>query len=216
MKKGLLTGLLLVFATFIFAQQDQKAKDILDQVSKKTKSFTSISADFTFSMENKEEKISEKNKGSLKLKGQKYKVSLPDLGYQVYSDGVTIWTYQHDGNQVSITNKEDSEDDLMDPSKIFHIYEEGFNYKFIAEKKEKGKPIFYIDLIPQSDDKDFTKITICIDKNSMMIDRATTYGIDGNQYGIIVDELETNKPMAESMFVFDTSKYNDIEVIDFR
>ncbi len=216
MKRKLIAIFILLIGTSVLAQQDQKAKNILDQVSKKTKSFTSISARFSFSMENIEENIKEKNNGSLNLKGDKYMVELPDLGVEVYSDGETIWSYQADGNQVSITSKEDGGQELMDPATIFQIYEKGFDYKFIEEKKEKGKPLYYIDLIPQSDELDYSKVTICINKNTLMIDKAIMYGFDGNLYGIEVTKMETNKPMDEKMFVFNASKYPDIEVIDFR
>ena len=43
-----------------------KAKNILDEVSSKTKTFKSISADFSFSMVNKEMDINEKNEGTIK------------------------------------------------------------------------------------------------------------------------------------------------------
>ncbi len=216
MKKNLGTILLLLFTTIAFAQQDKKAKDILDQVSEKVKSYETISAEIAYTLENKEEKISEKSTYSLKLKGDKYRLLLPDIGIQYYSDGQTIWAYQEDGNQVSISNREDSEDDLMDPAKIFQIYEEGFDCEFIEEKKEKGQSIYYIDLIPQTDDQDFTKITMCIDKSTMLIKKAITYGHEGNVYILEITKMETNKPMAESTFVFSTSNYHDIEIIDFR
>ncbi len=216
MKKNLGTILLLLFTTIAFAQQDKKAKEILDQVSEKVKSYETISAEIAYTLENKEEKISEKSTYSLKLKGDKYRLLLPDIGIQYYSDGQTIWAYQEDGNQVSISNREDSEDDLMDPAKIFQIYEEGFDYKFIEEKKEKGQSVYYIDLIPQTDDQDFKKITMCIDKTTMLIKKAITYGHEGNVYILEIAKMETNKPMAESTFVFNTANYHDIEIIDFR
>ena len=70
----------LILAVFTVNAQDQKAKKILDKVSQKTRSYKTISADFIFTMENKEMDIHEKNKGSIKLKGQKYVVNLPDDG----------------------------------------------------------------------------------------------------------------------------------------
>ena len=65
---------LYIFLTAVFfarAQQDPKAKQILDEVSKNTRSYKTISADFVFFMENKEMDIHEQNEGSIKLKGQK-------------------------------------------------------------------------------------------------------------------------------------------------
>ena len=94
MKNFFTAFLILLTATVISAQQDQKAKEILDQVSKKTQSFQTISAKFVFSMENKKENINEINNGSIKLKGRKYHVELPDLALKYIPTAEqygTIW-----------------------------------------------------------------------------------------------------------------------------
>ena len=208
---------IVLFCTiFSMAQQDVKAKNILDKVSEKANSFSTISADFLFSMENKEMEIDEKNEGSIKLKGQKYSVDLPDVGIQVFSDGTTLWNYMKEGNQVTVSDVDDEGSELMDPSSIFSIYEKGFDSKFVSEKKVGGKTIYQIDLFPDSDEHEVSKITIFIDKTTLMIQSAILYGTDGNLYGIEVKNMETDKIFPDSDFVFNLSKYDDVEVIDFR
>ncbi len=216
MKRVILVGMILLATTALWAQQDKKAKEILDKVSEKTRSFTTISADFSFAMKNKEMDIDEKNEGKIIIKGQKYRVQLPDIGISVYSDGKTIWNYMTDGNQVTITSVEDAESDLMDPSALFTIYERGFDSKFVAEKKADGKTVYQIDLFPDSDDYDVSKITLLIDKATYMIHSAKLFGNDGNLYVIDVKKMITNKEFPDSEFVFDASKFDDVEVIDFR
>jgi len=54
MKRIFLVGIILVISLFSIAQQEDRAKEILDEVSQKTRSYSTISADFTFSMENTE------------------------------------------------------------------------------------------------------------------------------------------------------------------
>ncbi len=216
MKRLLLIGVVLLMAVLSWAQQDEKAKGILDKVSEKTRSFSTISADFSFSMKNEEMEIDERNDGSINIKGQKYCVELPDVGITVFSDGITLWNYMKDGNQVTVSSIEDEGSELMDPSAIFSIYEKGFDSKFVAEKKAGGKTVYQIDLFPDSDEHDVTKITLLIDKATMMIHSALLYGTDGNLYGIEVKKLESNKDFSDSEFVFDASKYGDVEVIDFR
>lgn len=207
----------LLAANFTQAQaQDAKAKKILDEVSTKTKSYSSISADFTFTMENKEMEIDEKNEGSIKLKGQKYCVQLPEVGVEVFSDGTTLWNYMKEGNQVTISDIDEGSSELMDPSSIFTIYERGFKSEYVTEKTMDGKTVSQINLFPDSDDYDVSKIEVFIDNKSKMITAATLFGTDGNLYGIVVRKLEPNKDYPDSDFVFDESKYADIEVIDFR
>jgi outer membrane lipoprotein-sorting protein len=216
MKSIFLTTAVLFLALILTAQQDPKAKSILDEVSTKTRTFKTISADFSFSMENKAMAINEKNDGSIKLKGQKYFVDLPGAGIKVYSDGKSNWSYMKQGNQVTISTIEDSGSELMDPSSLFSIYEKGFTSKFIAEKNVGGKPVYQIDLFPDKKEYDVSKISIEINKSTMMIQSAQLYGTDGNIYGIVVKKMETNKDFPDTEFVFDAKKFSDVEIIDLR
>ena len=215
--KQVLLAMLILFAAFSAkAQQDEKAKGILEKVSEKARSFKSLAAAFTFSMVNEEMEIDERNEGFIKMKGQKYIVELADIGAKIFSNGTTIWHYMKDGNQVTISNIDHESGDLMDPASLFNIYEKGFNSKFIAEKNEGGKVVYEIDLFPDSDEYDVSKVTVVINKAEMMIQSAQLLSNDGNVYGIIVKKMETDKEFADSDFEFNASNYPDIEVIDFR
>jgi outer membrane lipoprotein-sorting protein len=216
MKNIYLTTAVLFLALFLNAQQDPKAKEILDEVSAKTRTYKTISADFSFSLENKAMSINERNDGSIKLKGQKYLVDLPGVGIKVYSDGTTSWSYMKQGNQVTISSIEDAGSELMDPSSLFSIYEKGFSSQFVAEKIVGGKTVYQIDLFPDKKEYDVSKITIEINKANMMIQSAQLFGTDGNLYGIEVKKMETNKDFPDSEFVFDAKKFSDVEIIDLR
>lgn len=216
MKSIFLTTVVLLLALFSMAQQDPKAKSILDDVSAKTRSYKTISADFSFSMENKAMSINEKNDGSIKLKGQKYLVELSGAGVKVYSDGKTNWSYMKQGNQVTISTIEDSGSELMDPSSLFSIYEKGFTSKFIAEKTVAGKVVYQIDLFPDKKEFDVSKITLEINKSTMMIQSAQLHGTDGNLYGLVVIKMETDRDFPDNDFVFDAKKFPDVEIIDLR
>lgn len=216
MKNIFLTTVVLLMAFFARAQQDAKAKGILDQVSAKTRSYKSISADFSFSMVNKAMSINEKNDGSIKLKGQKYLVDLPGAGLKIYSDGKTNWNYMKQGNQVTISTIDKDSGELMDPTSLFTIYERGFTSKFIAEKNVGGNAVYQIELFPDKKEYDVSKISIEINKTTMMIQSAQLFGNDGNMYGIIVKKMETNKEFPDAEFAFDARKFPDVEVIDLR
>lgn len=216
MKKVWIIAALLLTVGIVNAQNDAKAKQILDEVSAKTKTFKSLSADFVFSMVNKEMDINEENAGTIKMKGQKYTVALPGTGFEIYSDGNSIWTYMKDGNQVTVTDVEEGSDMLDNPASIFSIYEKGFKSKFIAEKTEGGKTLDQIELYPDSDEYQVTKIEVWINKSTMMLDKATLHSTDGNLYGIVVKKMNTNSDFPDSDFVFDASKHPDVEVIDLR
>lgn len=206
----------MAFAWHGFAQQDAKAKKILDEVSTKMQSLETISVNFLFTMENKQMDIFEKNEGMLELKGQKYRVDLPDVGVKVYSDGETLWNYMEDGNQVTISTLEEGGSELMNPSSVFTIYEKGFRSKYAGEKKEGNKTFHQIELFPDSPEYEVDKIVISIDSKENIIKSALLHGTDNNLYGVEVTNLDTNKPIPDSYFVFNPKEYQDIEVIDFR
>jgi outer membrane lipoprotein-sorting protein len=216
MRKFLLILILLAPWLVVDAQKDVKAIEILEDVSKRVLSYKNISADFIFSMENKEMELDEENEGSLKMNGKKYVVDLPGIGVKVFSDGQTIWNYMKDGNQVTISNSADQDNELMDPASIFTIYEKGFHPKLKGESKEAGKLCYQIELIPENQESDISKVIVNIDKTEMMINSALFQSKDGNLYGIKIKKLETNLTLPDSYFVFNTNDYKDIEVIDFR
>lgn len=217
MKTLFLLGLFLASFLFASAQQDAKAKQILDEVSKKTRSFNTISADFVFSMKNDEMDIYEKNTGSIQLKGQKYVVDLPELGVKVYSDGETLWNYMADGNQVTISYLEDGGSELMDPSSVFTIYERGFRSKYIGEKNLTGNEVSHeIELFPDTDKHEVTRIVLFIGKADNTIKSAQLFGTDGNIYGIEVKKMNTSANLPDTYFIFNSSDFSDLEIIDFR
>ncbi len=216
MKRLFLISILLVFATAGFSQQDAKAKEILEKVTRTTQSLASLDAKFSFEMNNKAENIKEKSVGSIILKNKKYKLDIPQMGLQVTCDGKTIWTYLVNSNEVTIANLDESTDELMDPAKIFTIYERGFNYKFINESVDAGIPVYNIDLTPQKPTGDIQKIKIMIDKQKMLIRGANMTGKDGNTYLVSVSQFKTDGVYKDTDFVFDPKKYKGIEVIDMR
>ena len=216
MKRFFFISILLVLATSGFAQQDAKAKEILEKVTKTTQSHPSLEAKFSFEMNNKVQNIQEKYTGTIILKNKKYKLDIPLMGLKVTSDGKTIWTYMVSSNEVSIANLDESSDDLMDPSKIFTIYERGFNYKYIGETVDGGVAVHNIELTPQKPTGDIEKIRIKIDKQKSLIKGANMNGKDGNVYTVSIAQFKTDGVFKDSDFVFEPKKYPGIEVVDMR
>ncbi len=216
MKRLILLVAIVFCAGTLSAQEDAKAKSILEKVNETTQAFESIKASFTYIMENKEEDIRDENKGDILLKGNKYQLILPLLGLEVYSNGSTVWTYMKDANEVSIAEFDDEMNEMMDPSKIFTIYEEGFTYQFVEEKTSNGKAAYVIDLFPEDEEMEYSKMRIEIEKARMLVSKATMIGREGSNYIVQVDKFTTNSPVSEDSFTFRPEKYPDIEVIDLR
>ena len=216
MKRLFIISILTLLVAVGYSQQDAKAKEILEKVTKSTQALASIEAKFSFEMNNKAEKINEKSTGTIILKNKKYKLNIPQMGLQVLCDGKTIWTYMVHANEVSISTLDEETDDLMDPSRIFTIYERGFNYKYIGESVEEGVPVYNIDLTPQKATGDIRSIKLMINKQKMLIHGANMTGKDGNEYNVSVKEFKTAGVFKDSDFVFDPKQYKGVEIVDMR
>lgn len=206
-------GIFLLTQTNSFSQEN-KAKEILDKVSVKTKSFSCIQVDFKFTMENQKENISEKQNGELWIKGEKYKLDL--MGTETYYDGTTVWTYLKDANEVNISEPDENSDEMLNPAKILNMYETGFKYYFKQEIFDANRPLYIIDLIPIDLTKDFSRIRLTIDKSKDLIYEIKRFGKDGNIYTITIGQYTTTKIFTDSMFKFDATKFPGVEVIDMR
>tara|TARA_B100000886_G_scaffold333643_1_gene288030 strand:- start:2838 stop:3455 length:618 start_codon:yes stop_codon:yes gene_type:complete len=199
---------LIFLLPFIIFAQDQKAKSILDQLSDKTKSYTSIEAKFTNTFYSSVTDINESQSGTLYLKDDAYRLELESQ--IIICDGETNWIYLTDDKEVNITEIDDDENEF-NPSKIFTIYENGYTYKFV---KEDGKN-YQIDLFPEESGP-FTKVELFINKSKMQISSFTMIDKQGSHFKYIIDTFVTNKEMKNDFFMFNTADYNDIDIIDLR
>lgn len=197
------------------AQDDVKAKAILDELSAKTKSYSNIKATFSYTLENPSAKINETQEGTITIKGSKYRLEI--AGQEVISDGKTVWTYLKDANEVQINNIDPSSSDAITPSNIFTMYEKGFKYKFEGEKTENGKVIQSINLYPiDTKAKAFHTVKLYIDKNAKQIHSIKVLSKDGNNYTYTVKSFVPNADVTDAHFTFNAAKYPKVEVIDLR
>ena len=212
--KYTITIILAVFSLFSQAQSHDKAKEILDKVSAKTKSYPSIVADFSFSLENQQEDISEVYEGNIILKGNKYKVNLMDV--DTYFDGTVMYTHMLDAEEVNITIPDLEDEETLNPATIFTIYEEGYTFNFVADGSVNGKACYEIDLYPTNRDKPFSRIKLLILKDNLQIYSIRQVGKDGNNYTVIVKNMKTNTQINNTTFAFDKTKNPNVDVIDMR
>lgn len=220
MKKNIiLLAIATLFTTSIFAQsegdsqemKDPKAKAILDKLSAKNKTYTTISAEFDYNLKNAAEGIDETQSGKLITKGDKYKLNI--AGQEIVCNGKTVWTYIEDADEVQINNVSNDEDEegMFNPATIFTIYEKGFKYKFQNENDKTQT----INLYPENaNEKSYHTVQLIIDKAKTQITSIIIKSKDGNTYSYILKSFKTNETLNDSYFNFDTSKAGDI--IDLR
>lgn len=220
-KQLIISVLLTIFSLNLIAQtntqvKDPKAKAILDQLSAKNKSYTSIEASFEYKLENSADGIDETQSGNILFSGNKYKLTI--AGQQIVSDGKVMWTYIEDADEVQISDvpEETGEDDaFMNPSKIFTIYESGFKYNFDKEESINGKIVDVIRLYPENPEKkSFHTIILKVFQDNKQMHSMTIKSKDGNNFSYVLKTFKPNVPVTDKTFIFDVSKAGD--VIDLR
>jgi outer membrane lipoprotein carrier protein len=212
MKKTIqLIACLMLIPGLLWAQYDPKAKSVLDQMSKKYQEIPAFSAVFTQTLENKMEEINDSFKGEIVVRGEKFMVDV--AGQVIINNGETVWTYLEDANEVTINNY-DEESSEMNPSKIYNAYKEGYKYLYMAG--EGTAQYHVIDLVPEDRDNPFYKIRMKIDKKTGLLDSWSVFDRAGNIFNYAVTEFKVRNDIKDAYFTFDTSKYPDVEVLDFR
>jgi outer membrane lipoprotein carrier protein len=213
MKKPLLAAILLVFVKFAFGQYDPKALETLDAMSKKYKAIPAFEANISYTLTNEVEKINEEFKGKITVKGDKFKLVLPEQ--EVINNGTTLWTYLPEAKEVNIDNYDPNSDDI-NPSKIYDLYKKNFKYMYLQDKTEGGALCEEIDLVPEKKDAQFFKIKMFINKKDKSIQSWTMYDKGGNRYKYTLTKFNENANISDATFTFDPKKYPGVEIIDLR
>lgn len=213
MKNLILSIFTLFLVSTAFGQYDPKALQILDAMSKKYKAFKAFEANISQTLTNDVEKINEEFKGKITVKGDKFRLVLPEQ--EVINNGSTIWTYLPEAKEVNIDNYDPSSDDI-NPSKIYELYKKGFKYLYLQDKTEGGVLCEEIDLVPEKKDAQFFKIKMFINKKDKSIQSWTMFDKGGNRYKYTISKFNPNITVDDSFFTFDQKKYPNVEVIDLR
>lgn len=207
---------ILAMTLSIMAQSPevQRGKEILDRVSAKTKGYTSIKADFSFTLENLQAEMTDTYEGVILIKDDKYKASI--MGADTYFDGTTMWMHMKEVNEVNISGPEMMDEESLNPATIFSIYEQGYRYVHAGETTINGKTADIVDLFPEDRNKPFSRVKLYIYRDNLQFAKIVQIGKDGNNYIVDIKKMETNVPASDSMFTFDTAKHPNVDVIDLR
>ncbi len=218
MKKIFFLITALTFTAFVSIAQDQdpKAKTILDDLSKVTKAYKTITSEYIFTILNKDKKQTEKQTGKVLVKGAKFKLEIP--GNTIVCDGKTIWAHNKDANEVTIKNFDANNEDQLNPSKIFTMYETGYKYKYEKEEKVGAATCHVIALYPsvKPEKKKFHTVKIFVDKTKKQVARLVMLMKDGTTQSYDIKTFKANAEIADNVFVFDTKGFKADQITDER
>lgn len=208
----LLTSFLFAHS-YLFAQSDARSQEILKSVSAKYKSYKSVQASFKLTRVDQKTQRPEVMSGTITVSSAKFNFVLGDQ--TVMSDGKTTWTYLKESNEVQISENVPSENAIT-PTSIFTMYEKGFKTRFIAEKAVGGKSVQQIELVPEDNKRNYSKIMLQIDKAGKFVNEAKIYEKGGNIITYSIVKFSPNASVSNDLFSFNKAKYPGVEIVDLR
>jgi outer membrane lipoprotein-sorting protein len=200
----------LVLAAFIGifstqAQDAQKAKALLDEVSAKIKSYDNITIEFKYALNNPKENINQESKGNVTLKGNLYHLNF--MGVTKIFDGKKVYTIVPEDEEISISKFDDSDKDAVTPNKMLTFFNSGFKYSWDIVQNVKGRKIQYVKLVPISSKDQRKEVLIGIDVQTKHIYNLIEIGKNGTRTTLTVNSFKTDQPLSKNHFTFTESKY---------
>ena len=203
-KKFLLIASLLLFS-FSIQAQDKKAKDLLDQVTAKVKSYNNIAIDFKYSLNNSRENINQDSKGNVTMKGNQYVLNF--MGVTKIFDGKKTYTIVPEDEEITISTVNEKDDNAITPSKMLTFFNTGYKYNMDILQNVKGRKIQYIKLVPLNSRDQRKEVLLGIDVQTKHIYNLIEVGKKGTKTTLTVNSFKTNQPLSKNQFTFAASKY---------
>lgn len=197
----------LLISTYSFAQNSSDAKNLLNEVSEKVKSYNNISIDFKYSLINKEANTNEETRGNVVMEGNKYILNI--LGITRIFDGKTLYSISPEDEEVTISKENTNDENSVSPNKMLTFYNNGYTYNMDIIQNVNGRKIQYVKLTPISSDSEIKNILLGIDAQTKHIYNLIEIGNNGTKTTITVNSFKTNEPLSKTLFTFDQNKYKD-------
>ncbi|WP_396230410.1 outer membrane lipoprotein carrier protein LolA [Flavobacterium xueshanense] len=203
-KKFLLLTAIFIL-TFSAQAQDKKAKDLLDQVTAKVKSYNNIAIDFKYSLNNAKENINQDSKGNVTMKGNQYVLNF--MGVTKIFDGKKTYTIVPEDEEITISAVNEKDDNAITPSKMLTFFNTGYKYNMDILQNVKGRKIQYIKLVPLNAKDQRKEVLLGIDVQTKHIYNLIEMGKKGTKTTLTVNSFKTNQPLSKNQFTFAGSKY---------
>lgn len=204
-KRACLLFLTLVMSLSAFAQNDPKAKKLLDEVSAKVKSYDNMKINFNYIQESTDN-LRQETKGCVALEGNKYKLDL--MGTSRIFDGKKLYDIIPEDEEINIADYNPEDDHELSPSKMLNFYEKGYTYTWDISQNVEGRVIQFVKLVPTDKDSEIKEVYLGVDAQTKNISKMIQVFKDKTKLIVEVKSFKVNQPFSENMFKFNESKYS--------
>ena len=199
--------MLLLFCSAVQAQTSMEAKQLLDRVAEKMKTYDNLSFDFTYALVNQKENIRQETKGVITVAGENYRLEIPEV-IQIF-DGQQRYTIVPENEEVTISGADSEDEMVINPTELLFFYQEGYGYHMDIQQNVSGRQIQYVKLIPANQEEQMAYLLLGIDRSNLSIYRLIEIGTNGTQTTLTVKNFSTNQTLASNLFTFDAADYPD-------
>lgn len=187
------------------AQDAKKAKELLDDVTSKVKSYNNIVIDFKYSLSNPKERINQESNGNVALQGNLYHLNF--MGVTKIFDGKKVYTIVPEDEEVTQENFDENDEKAISPNKMLTFFTTGYKYAWDIPQNVKGRKIQFVKLTPNSAKDSRKEILVGIDTQTKHIYTVIEVGKNGTKTTLTVNSFKTNQPLSKNHFTFTKSKY---------
>ncbi len=198
---------ILLNISIVSAQNADKAKKLLDEVTNKAKSYKNISIDFSYSLQNLKENIKQDSKGKVVMQGNMYNLNF--MNVTKIFDSKKLYTISPSDEEVTISKLEDSDEKAVTPNKLLSFFQKGYKYSWDIQQKVKGKTLQLIKLIPTDAKSTQKEILVGIDTKTKQLYNVLEIGKNGTRTTLTVLTYKTNQKLLPTTFVFNKTKYSN-------
>ncbi len=206
------------YASFIFiffslitliAQNDPKARELLEEVTRKFESYENVTVDFVYELYNPEAGVKQETNGKVYFKNNKYHAEY--MGIIDIFDGKKRYVIVPENQEVNVMTVNEEEE--VTPASMFDFYKKGYRFKMDIKQPAGGRTVQYIKLFPINDNE-VDYVLIGIDIKTKNIYKIIIVQKNKTRITIRIRKFTTNVPLSDRLFVFDRTKYADYFIND--
>jgi len=194
---------LIAFITLYSFREDASgitADELSGQVEKKYRSLSDLTLDFTKTTRSEIFETQSKTQGKMLMKNpDKFKIQTKEE--TIMCDGKFVWTYSVENQQV-VKNLLDRSESTFKPNQYLSDFRDEYVPRLEGEEKIDQTSCFKLLLSPKKDDVFIKKMTIWVDKKSLIAQKLEYKDTNDNFVTLIFSHIKTNRKIKDSEFVF--------------
>lgn len=195
-----LAVLILLFGVFAGRGECLTADELALLVENKYRSFENLSMDFVKVMRSDVFETESSTQGKMVF-GNPDKYRIETSEETIVSDGKFIWTYSSENQQV-IKNLAERSGDFFKPYQYLSDFRVNYIPQIRGEEKIDRADCFKLLLSPREKDLFIKKMTVWVEKKSLLARSLTYEDSNDNQVTLTFQHIKANRKIQDSEFIY--------------